>query len=86
MGGKKNKKNPISDWEQKICKMDLKQLHIPENKGTFRASRVTSKVSRSQLEEDPIGQRKRIFGASGMKTVIDGNISKPVRIQLPPVS
>lgn len=64
--------------------MDLKQFDIPENKDTFRAT-FTSKVSRSQLEEDHIGQRKRIFGASGMKTVIDGNTSKPVRMQLPPV-
>lgn len=80
------KKKFFSDWEQKICKIDLNQLHIPENKEAFRASMVISKVSRSQLEEDPTRQRKRIFGASGMKIVIDGNRSKQVKMQLPPVS
>ena len=62
--------------------MDLNQLHIPENKEAFRASRVMSKVSKSQLEEDPTGQRERIFGASRMKSVINGNTSKQVRVQL----
>lgn len=66
--------------------MDLNQLHIPENKEAFRASGVTSKVSRSQLEEDPIGKRKIIFGTSGMKIVIDGNTSKQIRMQLSPIS
>lgn len=76
-------KETASDWEHKICKMDLNQLHIPENKVAFRVNGVMSGGSRRKLEEEPPGQRKRVSGASRMNTVTDGDTSKQVRKRFP---